>query len=163
MTEEAAGKIAARLREYGLEPQSFDVYHAELKTMLDFDVLLLGCPTWYVGELQDDWDNRFSELDSLDLRGKRVALFGTGDQICYSDTFQDALGILGEKCRERGAMLIGSWPTDGYDFDDSRGVEDGAFLGLALDDDNQPELTEDRVKRWTRQLVDELNIEAVAA
>ncbi|BDA73963.1 hypothetical protein CAL7716_081290 [Calothrix sp. PCC 7716] len=36
-----------------------------------------------MGELQDDWDNFFDELDNIDFSGKKVAYFGVGDQNDY--------------------------------------------------------------------------------
>jgi flavodoxin I len=37
-------------------------------------------------------------------------------------------------------------------------VEDGVFLGLALDDDNEAELTEERIRDWVGQLVVDFGI-----
>ncbi|NCC31658.1 MAG: flavodoxin [Chloroflexia bacterium] len=128
-----------------------------LSTLLRYRVLLLGCPTWNVGELQDDWYDAFPYLDTVDFQDITVALFGCGDQRDYPDHFQDALGILGRKLRERGATIIGRWPIDGYDFYDSVGVEDGLFFGLALDEINEPELSAGRIRTWVAQLVAELN------
>ncbi|MEM6429719.1 MAG: flavodoxin FldA [Deinococcota bacterium] len=162
MTEDVAQKIAAELEKLDIDVPLMDVFQVKLADMQAYDKLLIGCPTWYIGELQDDWDEHFGELDDIDFSGKQVALFGTGDQIGYSDTFQDALGIIGKKCREQGAEIVGWWPTDGYTFDESVGVENGLFFGLALDDDNQPELTDERVKTWVAQLIREFKLDLVA-
>lgn len=116
--------------------------------LLAFDHLILGVPTWNIGKLQDDWAIFLPHMDEMDLTGKRVALFGVGDQYGYPENFQDALGILGDKLRERGALLVGLWDVDGYEFDYSAGVENGRFLGLAIDERNQPELTEPRIQQW---------------
>ena len=48
----------------------------------------------------------------------------------------------------RGARVVGRWPTSGYDFSASQAVDDGHFLGLALDQENQPGLTGQRVESW---------------
>ncbi len=47
---------------------------------------------------------------------------------------------------------MGQWPTEGYDFDASKAVKNGQFVGLALDEDNQSELTESRITTWVAQL-----------
>jgi flavodoxin I len=159
-TRGAALKIANALRKQISTPVDvFDVatVKQDLHPLLDYRVLLLGCPTWNVGELQDDWYDAFPQLDELDFQGVTVALFGCGDQRDYPDNFQDALGILGRKLRERGATIIGRWPTDGYDFYESLGVEDGLFFGLALDENNEPELSDERIRTWVSQLVAELS------
>ncbi|MDX1415245.1 MAG: flavodoxin [Candidatus Promineifilaceae bacterium] len=127
--------------------------------MLDYDLLIVGCPTWNVGQLQEDWDLVYEELAELDLSGKKIAIFGLGDQYGYSENFCDAIGILGRKFMAQGAELVGYTPADGYDFDDSLGVDDdGMFMGLALDEMNESECTPERVADWVWQLVDEFDL-----
>jgi flavodoxin I len=124
--------------------------------MTEYDVLILGSSTWGEGELQDDWYDVIDRLSGLDLKGKKVALFGTGDQKSYPDTFVDALAELKEKLAGTGAAFIGAWPVEGYDYDSSRSEEDGMFVGLALDDDNQPDKTEERIAEWVGRLKEEI-------
>lgn len=81
-----------------------------------------------------------------------MALFGLGDQVGYPDTFLDAIFFVAEQVRERGAQVVGAWPTVGYTFTQSWAVETGHFLGLALDEDNQSDLTQGRVNAWVTQL-----------
>jgi flavodoxin I len=119
---------------------------------MEYDCLIIGCPTWNIGELQSDWEGLYDELDGVDFSGKKVAYFGTGDQVGYSDNFMDAIGIIAEKIEERGGITVGQWPTEGYDFNESRAVRDGKFVGLAVDEDNQSELTAARVKTWVAQI-----------
>lgn len=126
--------------------------------LLDYDYLIVGCPTWDIGQLQADWDRVYLELDEIDLAGKKVAVFGLGDQYGYPDSFCDAIGILARKLAERGAALSGFTSADGFEFTYSRGVEDGMFMGLALDDENESERTPDRVSEWIWQLVDEFDL-----
>ncbi len=131
----------------------FNIGQVDLQTMQAYDRLIIGCPTWNIGQLQDDWDLKFDELDRLDLGGKMVALFAPGDQFGYPENYCDAIGILGRKLEERGAELVGFTDASDYQFDHSLAVEDGVFLGLALDDDNEPEMTEERIRDWVAQLV----------
>ena len=120
--------------------------------------LIFGSSTWEDGNLQQHWLRTFPQMDSVDLHGKQVAVFGLGDQYEFSTTFQGAIGILAHKARERGAELVGFWPTDGYTFQESPAVENGKFLGLALDNTTQRELTKDRIKAWVEQLAKEFDI-----
>lgn len=125
----------------------------------NYDCLIIGCPTWDVGELQSDWEGFYDEeLDSVDFSGKKVAYFGTGDQVGYADNFQDAMGILEEKISSLGGTTIGHWSTDGYEHEASRAEKNGQFVGLALDEDNQSELTEARIQEWTTQLKSEFGL-----
>ncbi len=136
----------------------YDIAETPLEKMLAYDNLIIGCPTWNIGQLQDDWDNHFLELDDLDLTGKKIAIFGLGDQFGYPETYCDALGILGRKFMAQGAELVGYTSTEGYEFSYSAGVENGMFMGLALDDDNQVEMTPERLVDWVWQLVDEFDL-----
>ncbi|NES07778.1 MAG: flavodoxin FldA, partial [Okeania sp. SIO2F4] len=120
--------------------------------------LIVASPTWNIGELQSDWEGFFDELDNIDFKGKKVAYFGTGDQIGYADNFQDAIGMLEEKISSLGGTTVGHWSTDGYDFTESKAVKNGKFVGLALDEDNQAELTEERIKKWVAQLKTDFGI-----
>jgi len=118
-----------------------------------YDYIIIGCPTWNIGELQSDWDAFYeNDLDEIDFSGKKVAYFGPGDQVGYSENFQDAMGLLEEKISGLGGETVGHCSTEGYEHEASKAVKDGQFVGLALDEDNQPELTEDRIKAWTADL-----------
>ena len=117
-----------------------------------YDYLIWSSPTWNIGEMQSDWEGLYEELDDVDFSGKKVAYFGPGDQVGYADNFQDAMGQLEEKISSLGGATVGQWSTEGYDFEESKAVKDGKFVGLALDEDNQPELTESRIQTWVSQL-----------
>lgn len=125
-----------------------------LLTLLQYEQILFGIPTWDYGELQEDWDDRWDELAQLNLRGKRCAIFGLGDQIGYPDWFQDAMGYLYHQLVACGAQMAGLWPNQGYQFADSKAldVEGSHFLGLPLDEENQSDLTDLRLKAWLTQL-----------
>ena len=63
--------------------------------------------------------------------------------------------------QHNGGKIIGNWSTDNYEFEASKAVMNtlNTFYGLCLDEDNQPELTEDRLKKWYEQLKKELGNE----
>lgn len=126
-------------------------------TALDFakyDKLILGIPTWDFGQLQSDWDDFWEDLQELDFSGKTVALFGLGDQFGYGDYFLDAMGLLHEVVVERGAAIVGHWSTEGYEFDASKALVPGEnqFVGLGIDQDQQDELTAQRLNEWCAQV-----------
>ena len=134
-----------------------DVCSTSVKDMLEYDCLIVGCSTWDIGELQYDWADRFDELEG-NFRGKLIAFVGCGDASGYPYNFQDGIGILWQRCSTLGATLIGKWPTENYDFEDSRAlVDDGKhFVGLALDYDNDYELNEERIQSWVKLFREEL-------
>ncbi|MFB2937983.1 flavodoxin FldA [Aerosakkonemataceae cyanobacterium BLCC-F154] len=135
-----------------------DISSSETGDFDDYECIIIGCPTWNVGELQADWEGFYDELENIDFNGKKVAYFGVGDQIGYADNFQDAIGILEEKIASLGGKTVGYWSTDGYDFNESKAVKNGKFVGLAIDEDNQSDLTDSRVKTWVSQLKREFGL-----
>ena len=99
---------------------------------------------------QDDWAG--FDFSALDVAGKTVAIFGMGDSSSYSDAYCNAMRELYDNFKKAGANIVGAVPTDGYEFDESKAVVDGKFVGLALDNDNQSDLTESRIEAWVAQI-----------
>ena len=129
--------------------------------MENYDLLILGIPTWDYGELQEDWENCWEAMDALNLTGVTVALYGLGDQEGYPEWFQDALGFLWAKIVNLGATTVGLWPTVGYTFKESKALTENGdhFYGLALDDENAFDLSDDRIARWCNQLRKEFGLQ----
>ena len=125
----------------------------------DHDKFILGIPTWYDGELQSDWESYFEEFKTIDFTEKKVAIFGLGDQLGYDEWFCDGVGILGKVVIKGGGKLIGyTQKDDSYDFETSLALADEeTFYGLAIDEDNQQELTEGRLRKWVIQIKEEFN------
>ncbi|WP_017349275.1 flavodoxin FldB [Pantoea sp. A4] len=123
--------------------------------MQQYDLLILGMPTWDFGELQEDWEAIWTSLPELDLNGKIVALYGMGDQIGYGEWFLDAMGMLYDVLKPMGVQFVGFWPLEGYEFTSPKPLsEDGTqFVGLALDEVNQFEESDERLERWCEQVL----------
>jgi len=154
MTEEIVEVLTDLIGKQQLE--CINVFNASVELFDQYSPLILGLSTWYDGELQSDWDEFFEEFKKIDFSGKKVALFGLGDQEGYGEFFIDGVGIIGEVVEQNGGSIFGKWPTDGYDYEISKAEkEKGTFMGLAIDEDNQPELTDERLEKWVAQLQDE--------
>ncbi len=138
------------------EVELHDVRKAKPDDLARYDILILGTSTWHWGGLQDEWANFEGGLESIDLSGKKVALFGVGDQKRYPDHFVDGIGLLHDTVKKSGGALVGMWPVEGYDFNESAGQVDDKFMGLAIDQDNEADKTPERVKQWVSQLKGEL-------
>ncbi|MFK2822542.1 flavodoxin [Arcobacter sp. YIC-80] len=146
-TTEIATKLAEELG--GIEV--FDL-SANLDKVEQYDKVILGASTWGDGDLNDDLDEVWDEFCELDFSGKNVALFSLGDQEGYGDTFVDALGTIYEQVNSKGANVVGFTSTDGYEYDESKAEIDGKFAGLVIDEDNQDDLTDDRIKAWAEDI-----------
>jgi flavodoxin I len=148
--EDIARRIATQL---GLEKK--DVVDASALTaeqVSECDNLILGTSTWGEGDIQDDWYDGLKVIQGCDLTGKDIALFGCGDSGSFSDTFCGGMAQLWEGVKDRGANLIGQVSTDSYTFDDSEAVVDGKFIGLALDEVNEADKTDERIAGWMEQI-----------
>jgi len=157
-TELVAERVAEALsKEFGVEVPCRDAAWLDFEELTSADLIVVGSSTWNIGQLPSDWDMRLDELGALDLRGKFVALFGTGDRRGYPDTYLDALDTIARALEPTGATLIGEWPTVGYVFTGSLAQRGDYFLGLAIDEDNDDDLTDARVDAWCAQLAGELN------
>lgn len=160
-TRKVAKLIKRQFGDDGIE--LFDVAKAAAEEVQRYNALIFGTPTLGDGELPETLEAFLPGLEEVDFSGKTVALFGLGDQEGYPDEFVDALGILYKKFKKMGVKPIGAWPTDGYEFAKSKAVIDGEFVGLVIDQDNQEDLTDERVAEWVTQVKPELSSAAAAA
>ena len=119
---------------------------------MKYELFILGTPTYFDGELPDSWDEFLPELEDADLSGRKVAVYGLGDQQHYPVSFADGVGLLASYMEELGATIVGETSTEGYSYEHSVAERDGRFLGLVLDPTNQPEQTDQRLAAWLEQL-----------
>ena len=160
-TEMAAEKIQAKINQLlGANCiELFNIKDVALNQTHNFDTLIFGISTWDFWELQEDWESTWQDIAALNLANKTVAIFGLGDQLGYAEWFQDAVGMLHDELLVLGCDFVGYWPNQGYDFIASKALtEDKSFfVGLSLDDENQYDLTDERIDNWCQQLIAEIN------
>ena len=148
---EMVAKMAIEKIEAVLGENSIDLHEIYQKKSLDmaaYDLIIMGQPTWYDGELQGDWEEFIPEMNAVDFTNKKVAFFGLGDQYGYASYFCDSLGVFAEMVEKLGGKVIGHTKSEGYEHDYSKAEKDGQFCGLCIDVDNQDELTEERLDVW---------------
>ncbi|GAA5218371.1 flavodoxin FldB [Corallincola platygyrae] len=156
-TEMAAEKIRDQLGADWVDLHN--IKDTPLSEAANYDILIFGISTWDYGELQEDWEANWSDIDTIDLSGKIIAIYGMGDQEGYGEWFVDAMGMLHDAILPQAPTLIGYWPNDGsYQFQGSKAlIADGEyFVGLPLDDETQYELSDGRISKWCAQLLSEL-------
>jgi flavodoxin I len=117
-----------------------------------YNQFIFSVPTWFDGELPNYWDEFIPDFEEMDLKGKKFAIFGLGDQKNYSENFCDAIGMMAEIIEGRGGTIVGQTSAEGYTFEASRALRGDIFAGLPLDQENQARLTADRIKKWVDQL-----------
>ncbi len=146
-TEAVAEKIQALLEGASL----FNAAEVSVEDLQPFDFYVFGASTTGVGDLQDDWEVLLPKVEKMNLAGKKIALFSLGDSASFSTSFAGAMYPM-YKAFKNKAEIVGAVSTDGYTYDDSDAVVDGQFVGLALDEDNEYDLTDERLKDWTDEL-----------
>lgn len=159
ITQGAAEKLEELFE--GSELINMEEDYDDLEQFDEFDVLLIGCSTWGQGDPQRDWVDPLYEMDNdePDMSGKKVAFFGAGDQKEHGEEFVSALGKMKDLFSKLGAETdFGSWPTEGYTYKYSFAERDGKFCGLAIDDINQEDLTEERITQWASQVKKEMGL-----
>ena len=163
-TEDTTMTMEGKLTSYDLEV--INVAEASVEDFRKFDLLILWISTWYDGDLQSDWEDFFDDFKSIDFTDKTVAIFGLGDQVAYAGYFVDGIGILAKAVLKNGGKLIGYWPTKGYLHTDSVAIpkeNTELFYGLAIDEDNQPHLTDKRLTAWIAQIKKEFQSTLIAS
>ncbi|MCK9448776.1 MAG: flavodoxin [Bacteroidales bacterium] len=147
-TRKAAEKIKELL---GDKAELHNIKEATTEMIAGFSNLIFGTSAWGIGGMQDDWEDFIDSLADIDFSGKKIALFGLGDQADYPESFVDGLGTLYCRLPDK-SVVVGYWPTKGYDYYFSLAERNDQFVGLALDDHHQKDMTDDRVKKWVAQL-----------
>lgn len=149
--ENVANIIADKIGREKVE--IFNVADIDIAELQNFDNLILGTSTWGFGDLQDDREVLLTDLEELDLSGKNVALFAVGNSQSNSDSFCGSMSHLNNAIKENGPKIIEGVSVEGYSFDESDSVIDGMFVGLAIDEDNESDLTESRVDNWLKKVL----------
>lgn len=157
--------VVAKIQDL-IDEELLEIYEmSAVKNTMSFaehNHILIGVPTWYDGDLQSDWEAFLEDFKTIDFSGKIVAIFGLGDQMGYGEYFVDGIGTLGNIVMENGGQLVGAWSVEGYDFEESVALfeyeGEKYFMGLALDEDNQPEMTDERLQVWVQSVLEEFQL-----
>jgi len=149
--DECGDKIAARFSDNEIIKVS--IIHTTKEILNECDNWIIGGSTvgshvWEDADDSNKWHAFFTLLDEINTSRKIVAFYGLGDQVLYPHHFVDGLGVFQEEFEKRNIKIIGQWSIEGYNFFDSEGIKDECFFGLALDQDSQKELTEERIDQW---------------
>lgn len=148
-TADVANRIAKAL---GVEMKDVhDVANTEPSKLGDYDIILLGSSTWGNGDMQENWEDFIQGAQSMYLKGKKIAVFGCGDEN-MTDTFCNAVGEIYRRMQGTEATFIAPFNTDGYDFSASEAIVDGKCVGLVLDEVNHADLTDTRIAEWVKEI-----------
>ncbi|MFO8128918.1 MAG: flavodoxin [Bacteroidales bacterium] len=152
--EKVAGMVADGLDD--LKPGVYAISQVDLTALADHDLIILGSSTVGADNWEDShrsrWYDFFKQLENVRFKGQKIAFFGLGDQVLYPEHFVDGMMAIKKEFARHDVEFIGKWPAQGYDFQESASLEGDDFIGLAVDEDQQPELTKERVDQWVAQV-----------
>lgn len=155
----AVNRVADKLKEVIGEDKvvMIPVNNATVADIEKYDKIIFGMSTvgkesWDSKYTNVDWAKFLPEIGKTSYEGKTIAIFGLGDHVTYAATFVDHIAVLAHELMNNGAVLTGQVPADDYEFDESEAVVDGMFLGLPIDEDFEPELTDERLEKWVKQI-----------
>jgi flavodoxin I len=150
-----AEKIKTALGEKNVDMISVNdagVSDLEKYDRIIFGISTVGKETWDSTHSNSDWSKFFPNITKVDFSGKTVAIFGLGDHVTYSSHFVNAMGVLANDLLKKNAKIIGQVDPSGYEFDESDAVMEGKFIGLPIDEDFEPELTDERIANWLKSI-----------
>jgi flavodoxin long chain len=156
--ESTAAKISALFDTGSIDV--FTISEADPQKLSDYDLLIFGGSTIGADNWEDThttkWYSFFESMKKQNLSGKIAAIYGLGDQILYPEHFVNGMSVIRDELSNTGLRFVGAWPAEGYEHTDSKSLEGDNFIGLALDDDQQPELSDERISKWVALLKSEL-------
>ena len=150
-------KIAARIYEkLGEHADLFTIRAIKEEDFSKYDAFIIGAPTTGADNWEHThkthWIEFFGKIAKAGIQGRNYAIFGLGDQVRYPYHFVDGMIEIRKEFDKNGAKRVGSWSVEGYDFKESDSIIDGRFVGLALDEDNEAELSEERINKWLAEV-----------
>jgi flavodoxin I len=158
-TETIAYRLAEKLNEIQADVvEVFNIGAVSPNDILKWDNIIIGIPTWNTGELQDDWAIFLPKMEGMNFAGKKVALFGLGDQNGYGFNFLDAAGVIADEVAIQDGTVVGYWSNEDYEFEASLAEEGPLFMCLGIDEDGQPDKTDERLTQWANQVLREFGI-----
>jgi flavodoxin I len=141
----------------GFDIQDINIEDADENSLDPFVNLIFGSSTWFDGELPNYWDEFLPSVENKNFSGKKLAIFGLGDQKNYSENFCDAIGILADFFEKRGVKLVGRFPMNDFKFENSKALRNNEFLGLPVDEENLSDRTTENIEKWSEILKTEFN------
>jgi len=152
-------QVAKKLETKLTATKAFCVEDLDFNMLKDTDLLIMGGSTvgsddWKNAPYTDAWAKFFAELreKGISMEGKKVALYGLGNQMLYPFHFVDGMKHMADAVQESGAELIGQCENKGYHFNASEALVDGLFVGLPLDEDTEASKTDARLDAWLKTL-----------
>jgi flavodoxin I len=109
----------------------------------------VGADHWDNEIVVDEWPEFFTKMKEISFENKKVAIVGLGNSVLYPEHFADGMAVLYERIKQQNGEILGFVDAKDYDFTDSEALNDeGFFCGLPIDEDNEAELTTERLERW---------------
>jgi len=157
--------VAKKIKEvYGAdEVDIIDLSKAEPKHLFHYQNLIMGCSTvgsesWEDATEDNIWYKFLHKMedDNIDLNGKKLAIYGLGDQMRYPYNFVDGMERVFSHIVNHNITHIAQWPNEGLTFKESLALHDNMFRGLAIDLDNDEDEAGATITKWVEMIKKEI-------
>jgi len=109
----------------------------------------VGADHWNNEIVVNEWTGFFTKIMEISFKEKKVAIVGLGNSVLYPSHFADGMADLNKRIKKQNGEVLGKVDAKDYNFTDSEAVnDDGLFCGLPIDEDNEAELTTERLEKW---------------
>lgn len=157
-SEKYARMISDKLA--GKESDLADIAEISPDAIGQYEALIVGAPTLNTGADEQrtgtPWDEfLINDIENVNLNNKPVAVFGHGDATEYAKYFCDSIEEIHDKFEKQGSKMIGYTDPKSINFEQSKAVRNGKFLGLPLDVSAPPDQAEQRISDWCAQIISE--------
>ena len=157
--EKTANKIFVKFDSH--EMDMFPIKDIPIEKIKEYENIIIGCSTvgseTWQNSKNSSWNTILHQVEEMKLEKTKVAIFGLGDQIQYPTHFVDDMKLIYDAFTKAKATIIGEVAKDTYHFEESKAIVGGKFIGLPIDEDQQPELTEKRINIWISDLKQQFN------
>ena len=109
----------------------------------------VGADHWSNEIVVDEWPEFFTKNEEIGFEDKKLASVGLGNSVLDREHFADGMADIYDRIKQQNGEILGKADAKDYDFTDSEALDDeGFFCGLAIDEDNEAELTTERLEKW---------------
>lgn len=140
--------------EFYLKNHEYYVFNVKdgIEDINNYSNLIFISPTYGVGELQKDWENVFNAFKKIDFKNKVIGIVSLGNQLAFGESFAESMRIIYDVVSENNGKIVGFTSPEGYLFKESKAVINEKFVGLAIDEHNDSDITPERISNWINSI-----------
>lgn len=105
-TELVCERVAEILHGKGHTVEIMKAQLTDPTNLGEWDLLVLACPTYGIGELEDYFEIFMGKLEAVELRGRKCAIIGLGDPKYDLDYHLESAKIIMDFLKKKEAQIL---------------------------------------------------------